>query len=115
MITKLQYVEYLISTVNNFTGTHLAEHLDGHDTVTDYLHSERLTAHHLWELVGELITNSAKAFLIGADRVQDNRYSRCIELVKQHYSGAEHGLVRGLGVVNRVHSSGAVGDVSPID
>jgi len=29
VITKLQYVEYLISTVANFTGTHLAEHLDG--------------------------------------------------------------------------------------
>ncbi len=36
-ITKRQYVEYLVSTVANFTNTHLAEHLDGagHDTVTD--------------------------------------------------------------------------------
>ena len=117
MITKLQYVEYLISTVNNFTGTHLAEHLDGvsHDGVTDYLQSERLTAHHLWELVGGLINDSANAFLIGDDSVQDKRYSRFIELVKRQYSGAAHGLVRGLGVVNLVHSSGAVGDFYPID
>ena len=39
MFTKQQYVEYLIRTVGNFTGTNLAEHLDqvSHDTITDYL------------------------------------------------------------------------------
>lgn len=117
MITKLQYVEYLISTVGNFTGTHLAEHLDGvsHDQVTDYLRSARLPARQLWELVGGLINDSAQAFLIADDSVQDKRYSRFIELVKKQYSGAEHGLVRGIGVVNLVHSSGAPGDFYPID
>ena len=117
MITKLQYVEYLISTVANFTGTHLAEHLDGvsHDSVTDYLQSEHLTAHHLWELVSGLINDSDEAFLIGDDSVQDKRYSRFIELVKRQYSGAAHGVVRGIGVVNLVHSSGAAGDFYPID
>jgi hypothetical protein len=117
MITKCQYVEYLISTVANFTGTHLAEHLDdvSHDTVTDYLQSQHLTARHLWELVGGLINDSEHAFLIADDSVQDKRYSRFIELVKNQYSGAEHGLVRGIGVVNLVHSSGAAGDFYPID
>src|SRR3990170_5155608 len=117
MITKSQYVEYLISTVANFTGTHLAEHLDGvsHDTVTDYLQSQHLTARHLWELVGGLINDSEHAYLIADDSVQDKRYSRFIELVKRQYSGAEHGLVRGIGVVNLVHSSGQAGDFWPID
>jgi hypothetical protein len=50
MITKLQYVEFLISTIANYTGTYLAEHLDqvSHDTITDFLQSERLTARYLW-------------------------------------------------------------------
>lgn len=117
MITKLQYVEFLISTVGNFTATHLAEHLDqvSHDTITDFLQGERLTAHHLWELVQGLIQDSSNAFLIADDSVQDKRYSRFIELVRLQYSGAEHGLVRGIGVVNLVHSSGAAGDFYPID
>ncbi|HEV2037710.1 MAG TPA: IS701 family transposase, partial [Candidatus Eremiobacteraceae bacterium] len=117
MLTKLQYVEFLISTVANFTGTHLAEHLDcvSHDTVTDYLQSERLTAAHLWGLVSGLLHDSEQAFLIADDSVQDKRYSRFIELVKRQYSGATHGLVRGIGVVNLVHSSGAAGDFYPID
>jgi Transposase DDE domain len=117
MLTKLQYVEFLISTVANFTGTHLAEHLDSvsHDTVTDYLQSERLTAAHLWGLVSGLLHDSEQAFLVADDSVQDKRYSRFIELVKRQYSGATHGLVRGIGVVNLVHSSGAAGDFYPID
>lgn len=117
MITKQQYVEYLICTVGNFTGTNLAEHLDqvSHDTITDYLQTERLTARTLWELVAGLIADSAEAFLIVDDSVQDKRYSRFIELVKLQYSGAEHGLVRGIGIVNLVHSAGAKKDFYPID
>jgi hypothetical protein len=117
VITKQQYVEYLISTVGNFTSTNLAEHLDkvSHDTITDYLQTERLTAGTLWELVEGLIKDSPEAFLIVDDSVQDKRYSRFIELVKLQYSGAEHGLVRGIGIVNLVHSAGAKQDFYPID
>jgi len=117
MITKQQYVEYLISTVANYTGTNLADHLDAvsHDTVTDYLRSERLTARSLWEVVRGLIADRPEAFLIIDDSVQDKRYSRFIDLVKRQYSGAEHGLVRGIGVVNLVHSAGSASDFYPID
>jgi len=109
MITKQQYVEYLICTIGNFTSTNLADHLDdvSHDVITDYLSRERLTARGLWDLVERLIEDSLEAFLIVDDSVQDKRYSQFIELVKLQYSGAEHGLVRGIGVVNLVHSAGA--------
>jgi hypothetical protein len=103
--------------VSNFTGTNLAEHLDevSHDTITDYLQTERLTARSLWELVEGLVADSPEAFLIVDDSVQDKRYSRFIELVKLQYSGATHGLVRGIGIVNLVHSAGAKQDFYPID
>lgn len=117
MITKQQYVEFLVSTVANFTATHLAEHLDGvsHDTITDFLQGERLTARSLWELVATLIADRPTAFLIVDDSVQDKRYSHFIELVRLQYSGAAQGLVRGIGVVNLVHSSGGTGDFYPLD
>jgi hypothetical protein len=117
MITKQQYVEYLICTIGNYTGSHLAEHLDdvSHDVITDYLSNERHTARGLWELVIGLIEDSPEAFLLVDDSVQDKRYSRFIELVKLQYSGAEHGLVRGIGVVNLVHSAGAEKDFYPMD
>jgi hypothetical protein len=117
MITKQRYVEYLICTIGNYTSTHLAEHLDevSHDVVTDYLRSEHLTARVLWELVFGLIQDSPEAFMLVDDSVQDKRYSQFIELVKLQYSGAEHGLVRGIGIVNLVHSAGTQKDFYPID
>jgi hypothetical protein len=49
------------------------------------------------------------------DSVQDKRYSRFIELVKLQYSGAEHGPVRGIGIVNLVHGAGVRKDFYPMD
>ena len=117
MITKQKYVEYLVSTPINYTCTNLAEHLEGmsHDVVSDFLKRERLTASHLWELVEEQIDDRPDAYLILDDSVQDKRYARSIEMVKLQYSGAEGGLVRGIGVVNLVHTSGEDGDYYPVD
>jgi hypothetical protein len=97
MITRQQYVEYLICTIGNYTSSHLAEYFDNvsHDVVTDYLKSEHLTAREVWELVIGLTQDNSEAFMLVDDSVQDKRYSQFIELVKLHYSGAEHGLVRG--------------------
>jgi len=83
--------------------------------VTDYLMSERLTARTLWEFVAGLIADTPEAFRIVEDNVQDKRCSRFMELVKLQYRGAEHRLVRGIGVVKLVHSAGAEGDFSPMD
>jgi len=117
MITKQQYVEYLICTIGNYTSSNLVEHLNevSHDVVTDYLRSEHLTAHSVWELVKRLLQDGPEAFMLVDDSVQDKRYSQFIELVKLQYSGAEHGLVRGIGIVNLVHSTGDKQDFYPID
>ena len=82
MITKQQYVEYLISTIDNYTGSHLAEHLEdvSHDVITDYLGKERLTSRSLWEIVEPLIRDGPTAYLIVDDSVQDKRYSIAYKL-----------------------------------
>ena len=117
MITKQQYVEYLISTPINYTCSNLADHLDSvsHDAVTDYLARERHTARQVWELAQPLIDDSPGAFLIIDDSVHAKRYARKIDLVKRQYSGNEHGVVAGIGVVNLVHSNGTQADFYPID
>jgi hypothetical protein len=74
-----------VSTPINYTGSNLAEHLEGvsHDAVTDYLARERHTARQLWELARSLVDDSPEAFLIIDDSVQDKRYSHKIDLVKR--------------------------------
>lgn len=108
MINRRQYIEYLISTSGNYTCSNLAAHLDAvsHDVVSDYLRKDKLTPRALWERVQPLLKDSEEAYLLVDDSVQNKQYSQHIELVKQQYSGAEHGLVRGIGVVNLVHSDG---------
>ena len=46
---------------------------------------------------------------------KDKRDSRSIEMVKLQYSGAAGGLVRGIAVVNLIHTSGEDGEYYPID
>jgi len=115
MVTKRQYIEYLLHTPINYTGTNLAKHLEdvSHDAVSDYLAREKAIARQIWELAREVINDEVGSYLIVDDSVQDKRYSRKIEVVKSQYSGAEHGLVNGIGIVNLVHSDGVT--FAPID
>jgi hypothetical protein len=117
MITKKQYVEYLVSTPKNCTCTYLAEHLEdvSHDVVNDFLHEKRFLPREVWKVVKDRIADSPDAFLRVDDSVQDKRYSRFIELVQAQYSGNEHRVVKGIGGVNLVHSAGKDTDFYPID
>ena len=117
MITKQQYVEYLVSTPKNCTCTYLAEHLEdvSHDVVNDFLHQKRYLPREVWKVVKERIEESKEAFLLVDDSVQDKRYSRFMELVRAQYSGNEHRVIKGIGVVNLVHSAGKDADFYPID
>jgi len=123
-MTQQQYIEYLIATPGNYTCTNLAEHLTGdqaqsHDAISDFLRREKVTPRRLWEVVAPLLQDSTSSYLIVDDSVQDKRYSKKIELVKRQYSGAEGGLVDGIGIVNLLHSNGKIHsnghDFYPID
>jgi hypothetical protein len=50
--------------------------------------------------------HTEEAVLIVDDSVQNKQYSQQIGLVQRQYSGAEHGLVRGIDIVNLVHYDG---------
>ena len=117
MLQKNDYIEYLLSTPFNYTCTNLADHKPNlsHDSVSDFLRRERFTPSQLWASVAPHIEDSETSVIIADDSVQNKKYSNFIELVKKQYSGNEHGTVKGIGLVNFVHSSGNEGDFWPID
>ncbi len=84
MISKKQYIEYLLTTPINYTCSNLSEHLENvsHDTVTDFLQNSKFTPRDLWELVKDRIADSEEAFLLVDDSVQNKEYSHAIETVK---------------------------------
>lgn len=116
MVTKKQYIEYLLHTPVNYTCSNLANHLPhvSHDAVSDFLARDKATARHVWELAKNVIHDEEASFLILDDSVADKNYSQKIEMVKKQYSGAVHALVRGIDVVNLVHYDTASG-FNPID
>ena len=117
MITKKQYVEYLVSTPKNCTCTYLAEHLEdvSHDVVNDFLHQKHFLPREVWKLTKDRSQDSKEGFLLVDDSIQDKRYSHFMELVRAQYSGNEHRVIKGIGVVNLVHSAGKEADYYPID
>lgn len=108
MIAKQEYIEYLLSTPFNYTCTNMADHKPNlsHDVVSDFLRRERFTPAELWAIVQPHINDSETASVIVDDSIQDKRYSNFIELVKKQYSGNEHGAVKGIDLVNLVHTAG---------
>lgn len=116
VITKEQYIEFLVRTPNNYTCTYFADHFDGitHDSVNDFLQNQRLGANSVWLCAKQFIHASEESFLIIDDSVQEKPHARTIEMVNRHYSGNKHRVVNGITIVNVVHSSGD-GTYYPID
>jgi DDE superfamily endonuclease len=82
-----------------------AEHLEdiSHDKINNYLKNEKLTPRLLWDNVKDLIVPHEDAYIIFDDTVLDKRYSEEIEIVRRQYSGNEHGVVKGIGIVNCIY------------
>jgi hypothetical protein len=57
----------------------------------------------LWENAKPLIQIQENAYVIFDDTVLDKRYAEDIELTRPQYSGNEHGVLRGIGLVNCVY------------
>jgi hypothetical protein len=115
--TKLDYCHYLISSQINYTITNLADHLEtiSHDKINSYLRKEKLTPRLLWDNVKQIIKINEKAYIIFYDTVLDKRYSQKIELVRRQYSGNEHRVLRGIGLVNCVYVNPETGQFWVID
>jgi hypothetical protein len=85
--------------------TNLSKHLQefSHDTINRYLRKEKFTPNSLWQNLKKDIQISQDAGVIFDDTVLDKRASESIELVRRQYSGTEHRVLRGIGLINCVY------------
>lgn len=102
--TRQLYCQYLLSSQINYTCTNLADHFAdlSHDDVGRFLKEEKLTLRMLWEKVNPLFTSRAEGYLIFDDVVPEKIHSSKIEGVRIQYSGNQHRVIKGIGVVNCV-------------
>ncbi|MGL4611168.1 MAG: IS701 family transposase [Trueperaceae bacterium] len=105
LVKRGDYCQFLLVSQVNYTLTYFADHARGfsHDAATRYLGRDRVRPSEVWRHVkGELVL-SANGYLIFDDSVLDKNHARDIEGVYRHYSGNEHRIIRGIGLISCVY------------
>lgn len=105
IVTSQLYGQFLVNSVINFTGTYLAETVDGlsHDSVYRFLKYHRLTPTLIREKTDKVIEYSDNGYAIFDDTVLDKNDSRVMGLVRKQWSGAEHRIIRGIGLITALY------------
>jgi hypothetical protein len=103
--THLDYCQYLLSSPINYTHTYFAEHVAGlsHDRINRLLQQIDVQAEDLWQSVQETLVLSPQGYLVFDDTVLDKRHSFKIACVKKQWSGNEHRVIKGIGVVTCIY------------
>jgi hypothetical protein len=84
-----------------------------HDSISRWLRESKVQPKDLWEVARKEIEN-LPGILVFDDVVIDKSRSSKMELVNWQYSGATHGVVKGIGVVNAVWQT-SKDEYTPID
>jgi Transposase DDE domain len=111
------YCQFLLSSHTNFTQTYFADHVENlsHDRVNRFLAEAVMTPHTLWEQIKDDVGQTDQGWIVFDDTVLDKRHSRDIEGVRTQYSGNEHGIIRGIGVVTCVYMNPVTNQFWAID
>lgn len=104
-LTRLDYCQFLLTSPVNYTLTYFSEHVKGlsHDRINRYLAQENVTAADLWLEVSKTIVVCANGYLLFDDTVLNKAHSTKIEAVYKQYSGNEHKVIKGIGVISCVY------------
>jgi len=84
-----------------------------HDSISRWLRESKVQPKNLWEVAAKEIENRS-GVLVFDDVVIDKSRSNKMELVNWQYSGTEHGVVKGIGVVNALWQT-SKDEYTPID
>ena len=117
IVDRNAYCQFLLVSQTNYTLTYFARHSDSfsHDAATRYLVRDRIRPSTLFAHAAQDLVLSAQGYLVfddsvldktapsGPVRVLDKNYSRQIEGVCRQYSGNEHRVIRGIGLVSCVY------------
>ena len=100
-VTAITYCQHLITTQTNYTCQYYSDRVEEitGDRVERYLKNNKLTPNMLWEKTKEDIIYSANGCIIFDDTVLDHNHSRAIEIVRKQWSGNQHRVIRGIGVI----------------
>jgi len=104
------YSNFLLASQTRYSGAELSRVAPdddpmSHDAVAKWLSRSDFRPADIWNQAKPLV-DMKSGYLIADDSVLDKRYSRNNELAKLQYSGNEHGLVKGIDLVNLLWTDG---------
>jgi len=86
-----------------------------HDSASRWLQSQNFRPHEVWKIARKNIDPHEPGLLVVDDTVLDKNRSKEIDLVHRQYSGNEHGIISGIGLVNLVYYGFKSNQLIPID
>ncbi|MDA1193212.1 MAG: transposase [Candidatus Poribacteria bacterium] len=112
------YIQFLLASFTNFTGSRLAELLGcSHDAVSDFLRDHSLTPRSLWNRIKRHLPpeRRRRGALILDDTVEDKNFSQKIETARLQWSGNVRKIIMGIGIVSWVHYDPVSDNYLPVD
>lgn len=116
--TKELYKAFLQASSVRYSGLALSEVSPSelsHDGISRWLKGKKFSPKDIWENVQPLIDKAEECLLIADDSVLSKTFSKEIELVNYQYSGNEHDVVAGIGLVNLLWHGCKQAQSIPID
>ena len=111
------YCSFLTVTAQRYSAVTLSDVAPttlSHDAVSRWLTDAKCQPKDIWEKAKECVMGK-RGILIADDTVLNKNRSNKIELVNWQYSGTEHDIVKGIGMVNFVWADSDTGDMFPVD
>jgi hypothetical protein len=115
--TKELYKAFLQATSVRYSGLALSEVSPtplSHDSVNRWLNDKHFRPREVWE-IARYTVSSEPCLLIADDTVLDKSRSKKIELVNYQYSGNEHDVIAGIGLVNLLWHGLESKETVPVD
>jgi hypothetical protein len=117
LCSKELYCAFLQTTCQKYSATGLSEvsPIDlSHDAISRWLENTACRPKDIWKKARVEVIDT-QGIIIADDVVLDKSRSEKIELVNWQYSGAEHGIVNGIGILNLLWKNKINSETTPID
>lgn len=114
--SKTLYVKFLKVTSQRYSALSLSEvspNEISHDSVSRWLSETKCTPKDIWHEAKNVVIPT-KGILIADETVISKKRSSKIEIARYQYSGNEHDVVKGIGVLNFIWQT-QIGTYTPVD
>lgn len=117
LCSRKLYCAFLQTTVQRYSAFSLSQVSPAslsHDAISRWLINTKCLPKDIWEAAKKDVVGT-RGIIIGDDTVLNKSRSKKVELVNWQYSGNEHDIIRGIGMLNLLWKNNKDGEVMPMD